>query len=185
MGKKAAVLFAPGFEEIETVTIIDVLRRAGIEVVAAGTEAGPLQGSHGIPIVPDALVATVKAADFDAVVLPGGMPNARSLAVDPECQRVIREAREQGRVVGAICAAPIALLPGDLIQDQGFTSHPAVKEELPAAGYRNERVVRDGNLVTSRGPGTSLEFALELVAMLVGEDKRNQVAAPMFVPENS
>lgn len=179
--KRALVLFAPGFEEIETVTIIDVLRRAGIQVVAAGTEAGVLEGAHGIRLTCDANAAELCAADFDAVVLPGGMANARTLASHQEAQRLIHEARDADRVVAAICAAPIALHTAGLLEGRKHTSHPVVQPELPEAGYCDERVVTDGRLVTSRGPGTSLEFALAVVAALAGAPRAAEVAAPMQI----
>src|SRR5262245_27281914 len=107
--KTALVPFAEGFEEIEFVTIVDVLRRAGIEVTTASTQSGMVRGSRGISMAADRSIAGVDATAYDAVILPGGMKNAQTLATDQECQRVIREARHQDRIVAAICAAPIAL----------------------------------------------------------------------------
>ena len=178
---RALVLFANGFEEIETVTVIDVMRRGGIEVVAAGLKPGPITGAHGIVLIADASAANCQAGDFDAVVLPGGMPNARSLAEDPQAQRILAEARDQDCVIGAICAAPVALLPLGLLDNHRHTSHPSVQPELPAAGYQDSRVVVDGRLLTSRGPGTSLEFGLALVAHLQGPERAQQLAGPMQV----
>jgi 4-methyl-5(b-hydroxyethyl)-thiazole monophosphate biosynthesis len=174
-------LFAPGFEEIETISIVDVLRRAEVEVVLAGTERGVLDGGHGIGVRADCDVRSVRVEDFDALVLPGGMPNARTLAADARCQELIRAARTADLVVAAICAAPIALAAAGVIGDAAFTSHPGVTAELPAANYREDRVVRDGKLVTSRGPGTAIEFALALVALLCGDEVAARLAAPMLV----
>jgi putative intracellular protease/amidase len=116
------------------------------------------------------------------VVLPGGTQNARTLAVDPEAQRLIREARNLDRWLGAICAAPIALKAAGAIRGARLTSHPSVENELAGERYVTERVVTDGRLITSRGPGTALEFALALVAALCGRDQAAAVAQPMVVP---
>lgn len=180
--KRALVLFAPGFEEIETITILDVLRRAGLEVVAAGTESGPLRGAHGVLVAPDRTMAGLSARDFDAVILPGGSKNAQTLASHAEAQRILREARDSDRAIGAICAAPLALRTAGLLEGRRYTSHPSIQKDLPAAGYRTERVVVDGNLLTSRGPGTALEFSLALVEHLLGARKAEEVKAPMLAP---
>lgn len=178
---RALVLFANGFEEIEAVTIIDVLRRAGVTVTTASPSGGLVDGSRGIRVESERRLAELSAREFDAVVLPGGMQNARTLAVDPEAQRLIREARNLDRWVGAICAAPIALRAADAIRGARVTSHPGVEKELSGERYQTERVVRDGHLITSRGPGTSMEFALALVAELCGSDQAAAVAQPMLV----
>jgi DJ-1 family protein len=196
MSRRALVLFAEGFEEIETVTIIDVLRRAEIEVTTAaptqsqsstgGGESGfagtlPVTGAHGIAILPDTQMAAVRATDFDAVVLPGGMPNATSLAESEEAQRIIQAASGADRVLGAICAAPIALHAAGALEGRNVTSHPSVAAQLEGAKYRTDRVVTDGKLITSRGPGTALEFALALVAVLVSPGRAEELAGPMLV----
>ncbi len=178
---RALVLFADGFEEIEAVTVIDVLRRAGVLVTTASPSGGMVGGSRGIRIESERRFSDVAARDFEALVLPGGMQNARTLATDPDAQRLIREARGLDRVVGAICAAPLALRSADAIRGARLTSHPAIENELAGENYLKDRVVRDGRLVTSRGPGTSLEFALALVSELCGPEKAAAVAEPMVV----
>jgi 4-methyl-5(b-hydroxyethyl)-thiazole monophosphate biosynthesis len=178
--KRVLVLFAQGFEEIETVTVIDVLRRAGLEVTTASASPQPVQGGHGIGVAADRDLDGLDPGVYDALVLPGGMENARTLAADDRYQSLIRRAHEKGLLLGAICAAPVALEAAALLTGRTFTSHPSVEAELPAAGYRTDRVVRDGDLVTSRGPGTALEFALALVARLLGPSRSDEVAAPML-----
>ena len=178
---RVLVLFANGFEEIETVTIVDVLRRAGVQVTTASPNGGLVDGSRGIRIESERRLAELSAREFEAVILPGGMQNARTLAVDPEAQRLIREARNLDRWVAAICAAPIALKAADAIRGARITSHPGVEKELAGERYQTDRVVRDGHLITSRGPGTSMEFALALVAELCGADQAAAVALPMLV----
>ena len=177
---RALVLFAPGFEEIETITIIDVLRRAGVDVTAAGTAEGVLEGSHGIRVEVDCAMAGLKASDYDAVILPGGMQNATTLAEHADAQRLLREAKGSQRTIGAICAAPIALEAAGLLRGRTVTSHPSVEAQLNPSSYRTDRVVRDGDLITSRGPGTALEFALEVAAGLVGAERAGALAGPML-----
>ena len=178
---RALVLFANGFEEIETVAVIDVLRRAGVQVTTASPSGGIVEGSRGIRIESERRLVELSCRDFDAIVLPGGSANARTLAVDPEAQRLIREARNLDRLVGAICAAPIALKSADAIRGARLTSHPSVESELAGERYVAERVVKDGRLLTSRGPGTAIEFALALVSELCGPEKAKSVAGPMLV----
>jgi len=178
---RVLVPLAEGAEELETVTIVDVLRRAGAEVVLAGLAEGPVTCSRGVVLVPDAPLEGQRAADFDAVVLPGGAGGAQRLRDDPRVQAILRAAWSAERVVAAICAAPIALQPAGVLEGRAVTSHPSVREELHGALYRDDRVVRDGRLLTSRGPGTALEFALALVAELCGTQKAAQVAAPMVL----
>jgi 4-methyl-5(b-hydroxyethyl)-thiazole monophosphate biosynthesis len=177
----ALILFANGFEEIEAVTVVDVLRRAGVAVTTASPSGGLVLGSRGIKVESERRLSELSARDFDAVVLPGGLENARTLAVDPEAQRLIREARALGRWVAAICAAPLALKAADAIRGARLTSHPSIEKELAGERYQTERVVVDGRLLTSRGPGTAMEFSLALVAELCGAEKAAAVAAPMLV----
>lgn len=184
-GTRALVLFAPGFEEIEAITIVDVLRRARIEVVLAGTERGVLDGAHGIGVRADCSIDEVEAGDFDALILPGGMPNARALAAHPRCRQLLKDARSKDRYIAAICAAPVALAAAGLIEGRRVTSHPSVQDELGGAHYVEQRVVRDGKLMTSRGPGTALEFALALVADLVSPEVADELAAPMLMRPGS
>ncbi len=179
--KKTVVLFSDGFEEIEFVTIVDVLRRAGVEVTTAAPRAGMVRGSRGISMQADRSVEGLRAVDFDAVVLPGGAANARTLAEDLDCQRLIKEARAADLWLGAICAAPIALKNVGLDASVRLTSHPSVRQELQSFTYVEDRVVRDGRLLTSRGPGTAMEFALALVEQLLSKEKSQEVARPMLV----
>jgi protein deglycase len=162
---KALVLLADGFEEIEAVTIIDVLRRAEVEVHVAALGGESATGSHGIVVLADGPLARVDASQFDAVVLPGGMPGAKHLSEDARVQQILREAAASGKLVAAICAAPTALEAAGVLSGKRATSYPGFK--LPSAQYSEDRVVEDGNVITSRGVGTALEFALKLVERLV------------------
>lgn len=175
----ALVLLAEGFEEIEAVTIVDVLRRAGVAVTTAALGKSPVMGSHGIALVADRALDGLSVSDFDAVVLPGGMPGARHLKEDARVQALLKEAVRLQKTVAAVCAAPIALEAAGVLVGRHATSFPG--HDLPSASYSEERVVIDRNLVTSRGPGTALEFSLALVEKLVGADEKERLARAMLV----
>jgi 4-methyl-5(b-hydroxyethyl)-thiazole monophosphate biosynthesis len=182
----AAVLvpLAAGFEEIEAVTIVDVLRRGGVEVVMAGLEGVHVTGAHGITMHADATLAAVleEGRRFDAVVLPGGMPGATNLRDDPRVLDALRGVVESGGTAAAICAAPIALEAAGLLDGRRATAYPGFHDQLVSAAERSEeRVVEDGPIVTSRGPGTALEFATALVARLVEPAMADQLRAGMLV----
>jgi 4-methyl-5(b-hydroxyethyl)-thiazole monophosphate biosynthesis len=181
MSKRVLVPLAEGFEEIEAVTVIDVLRRAEVEVVAAGLEAGAVRGSRGVVVTPDAPLSEVADEDFDAVVLPGGGPGSHALAADERVGALLKRHSTEGRVVAAICAAPgIVLAPLGLLEGKRASGYPGLKEKVP--GWVDEPVVRDGDLITSQGPGTAMAFALSLVEALVGAEKADEVGAAALAP---
>ncbi len=177
--KRVVVPLAHGFEEIEAVTVVDILRRAGISVTIAGVEAGAppcaVEGRTGIKLVPDLSLDEVKASDFDMVVLPGGLKGTQILQKDPRVARLLRYFQEGERYIAAICAAPTVLAAHGMIEGRKLTSHPSVQAQLPGALYDEGRVVIDGKLVTSRGPGTAMEFAMALVEILMGRQKVEEV----------
>lgn len=175
---RAGVVLARGFEEIEAVTAIDVLRRAEVEVLTVGLTSGPIEGSHGIAIVVDRTIDEVAGEPLDAIVLPGGMPGAATLRDDERVQRLVARAAAEGRLVAAICAAPIALAAAGVLRGRRATCYPGF--ELPGATRTDERVVVDGRIVTSRGPGTALDFALALVRELVGSAEELRLRAAML-----
>ena len=180
--KRVVVPIAPGFEEIETITIVDILRRAGVAVSLASVEKGAppaaLEGRTGIKVMADQALSEVQVSDFDMIVLPGGLKGAQTLQHDPHVARLLRDFQQADpsrHYIGAICAAPIVLASNNMIAGRRLTSHPSVKDQLDGAIYDEGRVVIDGNLVTSRGPGTALEFALTLVKLLVGQEKMQEI----------
>lgn len=177
--KSVLVPLAPGFEDLEATTIVDLLRRAGIEVVTAGLQAGLIQGARGMRVQPDALLDEVLERDFDMIALPGGMPGAENLKNDGRVQALLRKAAGAGRYTAAICAAPIALAEAGLLEGKAATSYPGFVEKLAVPGLRfsTAPVVVDGRVVTSRGPGTAMDFALQLVELLAGKAVRDQVEA--------
>lgn len=178
--KRVLVPLAPGFEEIEAVTIIDILRRADVTVAVAGTLPGPVTGSHGVVIVPDTTLDAVSASPFDMVVLPGGGPGTDNLRRDPRVAALVKAQADRGGYVAAICAAPTVLADAGLLAGRRVTSYPAYESQLSTADYRTERVVIDGKIITSRSPGTALEFALTLVEHLAGRDAGRRIAADVL-----
>jgi 4-methyl-5(b-hydroxyethyl)-thiazole monophosphate biosynthesis len=181
MPPRVLVPLAPGFEEIEAVTIIDVLRRAGVVVDVAGTQAGPITGSHGITVTPDRTVAGTEAGTYDLVALPGGMPGTAHLRENPDVLRVVRDLAARGRYTTAICAAPTVLAAAGILRGHTVTSHPSVTGALVDTTYREEPVVVDGSVITSRGAGTAMEFALALVETLVDRSTAQRLRAQMIV----
>ena len=179
--KRILVPLADGFEEIEAVTIIDVLRRAGLRVITAGLTTRLVSGAHEVVIQADTLLSEVKDLDFDAVILPGGMPGTTNLQENQNVIHILKRLDSEGRWVGAICAAPTVLKSAGVIRDRQVTSYPAFQEDLSAFDYRQDRVVVDEHLVTSRGPGTALEFSLRLVSLLAGTEKADELAKGMIV----
>jgi 4-methyl-5(b-hydroxyethyl)-thiazole monophosphate biosynthesis len=172
------VPLAQGCEELEAVTIIDVLRRAGVEVTVAGLEQGPVTASRGVVLMPDTILEAVLDQDFDLVVLPGGLGGAQRLEADQRIAALLRRMSEQGRYVAAICAAPKVLASAGLLKNRQATAYPGIlDDQADQAGIRlsSAAVVRDGTFITSRGPGTAMDFALTLVEILSGRETRDKV----------
>ncbi len=176
---RVLVPLAQGCEELEAVTIIDLLRRAGIEVVAAGLDGQPVRASRGTQLIPDTTLAEVIDQRFDMIVLPGGLPGADHLNADRRIHQLLKEIAGRGGYTAAICAAPKVLADAGLLKDRRATSFPGV---LDAMGLEDTEVVADavvvdGKVVTSRGPGTAMDFALELIERLSGRSVRDKVEA--------
>ncbi|MBF0127404.1 MAG: DJ-1/PfpI family protein [Magnetococcales bacterium] len=182
--KRVLIPLAQGCEELEAVTLMDILRRADIEVVAAGLMAGPVTCSRGVVLVPDATLDAVLEEAFDLIVLPGGLPGTNHLDADPRIHRLLRKMAQEGGLVGAICAAPLVLANAGLLQGKKATSYPECMpaEHLPNMDYQEVPVVRDGNVITSRGPGTAMDFALTLVELLTDRAKRDEVEGGLMRP---
>ncbi len=175
MNKRVLCLLAPGFEEIETVTPIDLLRRAGAEVIVASVSGEPsVTGRSQITLQADAALADVAGQDFDLLLVPGG-PGVKALRSDGRPAKLAEAFHRSGRLVAAICAGPAVLKDAHLLENKRFTAHFSVHEELPGA-LAEERVVRDGAILTSRGAGTALDFGLALVRALFGQEKSDEIA---------
>ncbi|WP_373070000.1 DJ-1 family glyoxalase III [Sulfurimonas sp.] len=176
------VPLAKGFEEIEAVTIIDVLRRGGVDVTVASIgDHAHVEGANGIVLVSDSDMKNVDSDVFDMVVLPGGWGGTHALADDEHVQKILKEMDAKGKLIGAICAAPFALNKAGVLKPN-FTCYPSVEEQIDLDGYQGDKakVVEEGNVITSRGPGTAMCFALEIVKKLEGEEAYNQVKSGLL-----
>lgn len=166
---QVAVLLADGFEEIEAVTIVDVLRRADVEVRTLALKDRIVRGAHGISMQADALLDLESHKVWDLVVLPGGQPGANTLRDDPRVASMIERQLTQNRKVAAICAAPIALGAHGMLKGRNATCYPGFENQLIGAKLSQEAVVVDGEITSSRGPGTAMNFSLSLVEQLKGK----------------
>ncbi|MCT7605107.1 DJ-1 family glyoxalase III [Aliarcobacter butzleri] len=171
---KIIIPISNGFEEIEAISIIDICRRANIEVIIASVENIKTIGAHNIKIEADCKIEDVKANDFDMIVLPGGLPNAFTLAEDINVQNLLKEFKEKRKKIAAICAAPYALHKADVL-NKNFTCYPSFEEKIRLDGYSKEDVVVDENVITSRGPATAMKFALEIVKTLTSKETYENV----------
>lgn len=180
---KLALMLADGFEEIEAIGTVDILRRGGVEVVTAAIgETLSVTGAHGIVVTADAFVDDLDAASLDAIALPGGMGGMKRLRADRRVAALARELLASGKIVSAICASPLALSAAGVLEGRRATCYPGLEGELRCGAYvADETVVEDGNVITSQGPGTTFDFALALLARLAGEDAAAQVASGMLL----
>ncbi|MDT3705226.1 MAG: DJ-1/PfpI family protein [Thiobacillus sp.] len=176
---KVLIPLADGCEELEAVTLIDLLRRAGIEVVTAGLKHGIVKASRGVQLVPDMTLDAALSGEYDMVVLPGGMPGATHLKEDTRILGLVRNMAAAGKYTAAICAAPMVLAEAGVLEGRQATSYPGVLDGLPGVSVSAEAVVQDGKVLTSRGPGTAMDFALALVETLKGAAVRQQVEAAL------
>lgn len=183
---RVLVPLAAGCEELEAVTVIDLLRRAGIDVVCAGLEDGPVSASRGVVLLPDTTLDAVLKEHFDMVVLPGGGQGAERLATDHRVLKLLQSMAQSGHYTAAICAAPKALARAGLLRGKRATSYPGVLEaEECDARLSDESVVHDDKVITSRGPGTAMDFALHLIEVLVGKAQRDSVEARLQRPPSA
>lgn len=173
--KRVLVPLAEGFEELEAVTIIDVLRRAGIDVVVASLAGNPVTGAHGIRLSADTPLAALAEQEFDMIALPGGMPGAEHLKKDVRIAEIVRRLHEKGKPVAAICAAPMVLAAAGVLDGRRATSYPGFLKDAARSTVVGDAVVVDRGVITSRGPGTALDFALTLVAELAGPSVRQAI----------
>ena len=176
---KVLVPLAEGCEELEAVTIIDLLRRAGIEVVTAGLKPGIVKASRGVQLMPDMTLDEALPGHYDMVVLPGGMPGAAHLKADARIIGLLKKMADGGQYTAAICAAPMVLAEAGILNGKQATCYPGFLDGLPGVTVSTANVVQDGKVLTSRGPGTAMDFALTLIKVLAGSDMRQQVEAAL------
>jgi len=171
------VPLAQGCEELEAVTVVDLLRRAGIEVITAGLDEQPVHASRGMTLIADMSLDAALLRDFDMIVLPGGLPGADHLRDDPRVIDLLQKMAAAGSFTAAICAAPRVLAHAGLLDGKRATSYPGALDidTVPGLDYQETAVVMDDKVITSRGPGTAMDFALTLIETLVGREKRDEV----------
>lgn len=180
--KTALVPLAEGCEEIEAVTIIDVLRRAEVKVTVAGVGSLSVKGAHGIRFEAAALISKCLKKEFDLIALPGGMPGAENLRDNKELITLLRKQQQANKLYAAICASPAVVLQHHgLIANRRITCHPDFLDMLPQSQVVEMSTVSDHGCITSCGPGTAMEFALTLVKELCGEEVARAIAMPMIV----
>jgi len=175
------VPLAQGCEELEAITITDLLTRAGINVVTAGLDEQIVTASRGMKLVPDKQLDDVLDEAFDMIVLPGGLPGADHLNNDQRIQTIVKRLAANNKYTAAICAAPRVLATAGLLEGKRATSFPGALDQFPVNNmtYEEKAVVVDGNVVTSRGPGTAMDFTLTLIELLSGKEKRDEVEAAL------
>ncbi|MEF2766110.1 MAG: DJ-1 family glyoxalase III [Dorea phocaeensis] len=175
--KKVSVILADGFEEIEALTVVDLLRRAQIYVGTVSiTDDYTVHGAHGINVQAEDLFEEVAFGESDMIVLPGGMPGTSNLNAHEGVRRVVKEFNRDGKYIGAICAAPTILGNLGLLKGKRVSCYPSVEQEIQGAVMTRTDVTVDGNLITSRGAGTAIAFALKLIEMLFGAEKAAEIA---------
>jgi protein deglycase len=179
--KRICIPLADGFEEIEAVTLMDVFRRAGFNVMSCGVSGIQIRGSHDITVDADITLDAALEKAWNLVVLPGGMPGATNLRDDARIGKLLEKVSASGGYVGAICAAPIALAHFGFLAGKKATSYPSFAGQMKGAEYREERVVFDGRILTSRGPGTAMEFALAITELLAGRAKADELRKQMLI----
>ena len=167
--KKVLVPIASGFEELEAVTVIDLLRRANIDVTVAGLDDGVITGSRGTRILPDSNLTNAANLDYDMIVLPGGVPGSPNLGNDPRVIQILKTSAEKGKYTTAICAAPSVLEKAGLTKGKNVTAAPSWAGQMTSAHYTGMRVEEDGLIITGKSCGTAMEFAFRLVEVLFGK----------------
>ena len=174
---RVLVPLAQGCEELEAITIIDLLRRAGIEVISAGLDSENITASRGVKLIPDMDLESALKDDYDMIILPGGLPGADHLDNDERLKSAIKKMANDDKYIAAICAAPKVLLSAGVLAGKTVTCYPGFLDDagLSDITLSEEAVVRDGKIITSRGPGTAIDFALELIEVLSGKETRNVV----------
>ncbi|HPN84890.1 MAG TPA: DJ-1/PfpI family protein [Victivallales bacterium] len=180
MNKKIALMLAEGFEEIEVVVPIDVLRRLEFNLVIAG-EKDLVRGSHGLEIKCDSRINSIRSEDFDCIILPGGMPGSLNLMNNKNVINIVKEMNKNKKLICAICAAPIALSQAGVIKGVKITSHPSVKDKLSESNYSGSNVEQDANIITGKGPGVSFEFTCRIAQALGKKRESEELMKDMFV----
>lgn len=178
--KKIMVPLANGFEELEAITVIDVLKRADLEVEIVTLEDLEVESSNQVVVKADKKIEQVVKKDLAGIILPGGMPGAKNLKNNPKIIEIVQDLAENNDLIAAICAAPIVLSQAGVVADKKLTSYPGFEDQLKAKQYLQQRVVVDENVITARGPGVALEFAMAIIKYLKDEDEVNRLKDAML-----
>lgn len=182
--KRAVMLFAEGFETVEALMVVDILRRGGVEVTMTSIDGEDIvRSSHGVGVEMDAAMDEIDGSDYDAIILPGGMPGTLHLGESEAVKKLLLLMNENGKIVSAICAAPGVLGKYGLLQGKKACSYPEHEVNLLGATVSREPVVVDGNIVTSRGMGTAMEFAFTLLEMLESKEKADKIKTAIVYQE--
>lgn len=171
----ALVILSPGFEEVEAVTVIDLLRRATIKVIVAGLTGKLITGSHDISITADAELTKVSHTDFDILILPGGQPGTNNMKANPTILKWVQERHSNKQLLAAICAAPTVLHTAGVTDKISLTSYPSVKDTFTNSKYFEDNVVIDNHIITSRGVGTAIDFSLAIIAKLINQSTADDI----------
>ncbi len=182
---RVMILFSKGYEEVEALTVVDYLRRAGITVDIVATQGSlETEGDHGVRIMADKLIEDVDAADYDMIITPGGGPGADLLACDERVIDLIKQQHDKGAYVASICASPIVLDAAGIAKDTEGTMYPAMRDQVQFKKYNGDKLVvndREQRVITSQGPATAVYFALEIIKELKGEEKMREVAEGLLL----
>lgn len=175
--KQAILFLAEGFEEVEALTVVDYLRRMDIDVHTVSiTKEYKVKGAHNIVVLADKTIDDVKDIDlYDAVIIPGGLPGATNLRDNDKVIDIVKKVSDNGKLAAAICAGPIVLEKAGIIKSKKVTSYPGFEGDLKDVVYIEQDVVRDGNIITARGPALAVDFAIEIVKYLLGEEKAEEL----------
>jgi 4-methyl-5(b-hydroxyethyl)-thiazole monophosphate biosynthesis len=176
--KRVAVLLAEGFEEIEALTVVDIMRRAKVTCDMVGIETLSVIGAHSIEVKCDKVISE-DIKEYDLIVLPGGMPGTTHLKNSEKVINTVKYFSKNNKLIGVICAAPIVLAEADVINGRNITSYPGYEEELKGCNYKEDDVVVDGNIITSRGPCTAMNFSYKLLEVL-GYDSYKEISKAML-----
>jgi DJ-1 family protein len=179
---KALLFLAEGFEEIEAISTVDILRRGGVRVETVSiTKEKEVKGAHHIPVVADCLLEEINTETADMLILPGGLPGSTNLNAHEGLKKSLTAHYNNGKYIAAICAAPLVFGELGLLQGKKAVCYPGIEPQLIGATIVDTPVVQDGNIITGKGPGLAFHFGLKLIALLKGQDKADEVAAGMLL----
>lgn len=181
---RICVPLADGFEEIEAITIIDVLRRADIETISVYLNKNPVKGAHNIFVSADNNIENMETETLSGIILPGGMPGSENLKKSGHVMNMLKEINKKQGLIGAICAAPMVLGHAGLLKNKKAVCFPGYEKFLEGAVYMDEPLVKDGNIITAKGPGCAIDFALEIVSELKSEELKDSLRKSMQVYYN-